>query len=113
MATSTKTHTSLGLVAGLLGVLFWTSMAFFILGKLGMKSDSSTWVNLLPYLLICAVILIAQFWFSEAIVKRFAPPQPRLSSVEDRLDELDRLKRRDLVTPEEYAAKRQEILKDL
>jgi hypothetical protein len=32
---------------------------------------------------------------------------------EDRLDELERLKRRDMVTPEEYAAKRQEILKDL
>jgi hypothetical protein len=36
-----------------------------------------------------------------------------LRSVEDRLDELERLKRRDMVTPEEYAAKRQEILKDL
>jgi len=35
------------------------------------------------------------------------------ASVEDRLDELERLKRRDMVTPEEYAAKRQEILKDL
>jgi hypothetical protein len=35
------------------------------------------------------------------------------SIVEDRLDELERLKRRDMVTPEEYAAKRQEILKDL
>jgi hypothetical protein len=34
-------------------------------------------------------------------------------SSEDRFDELERLKRRDLVTPEEYAAKRQEILKDL
>ena len=34
-------------------------------------------------------------------------------SVEDRLDELERLKRRDMVTPEEYAAKRHEILKDL
>ena len=34
-------------------------------------------------------------------------------SAEDRLDELERLKRRDMVTPEEYAAKRQEILKDL
>lgn len=33
--------------------------------------------------------------------------------VEDRLDELERLKRRDMVTPEEYAAKRAEILKDL
>jgi len=36
-----------------------------------------------------------------------------LRRVEDRLDELERLKRRDMVTPEEYAAKRQEILKDL
>jgi len=34
-------------------------------------------------------------------------------SVEDRLDELERLKRRDMVTPEEYAIKRQDILKDL
>jgi hypothetical protein len=37
----------------------------------------------------------------------------KVRSVEDRLDELERLKRRDMVTPEEYAAKRQEILKDL
>jgi hypothetical protein len=37
----------------------------------------------------------------------------RLQKAEDRLDELERLKRRDMVTPEEYAAKRQEILKDL
>jgi hypothetical protein len=35
------------------------------------------------------------------------------ATVEDRLDELERLKRRDMVTPEEYAAKRQDILKDL
>lgn len=34
-------------------------------------------------------------------------------SVEDRLDELELLKRRDLITSEEYAAKRQEILQDL
>ncbi len=34
-------------------------------------------------------------------------------TAEDRLDELERLKRRDMVSPEEYAAKRQEILKDL
>jgi hypothetical protein len=36
-----------------------------------------------------------------------------LTTIEDRLDDLERLKRRDMVTPEEYAAKRQEILKDL
>jgi len=34
-------------------------------------------------------------------------------SVEDRLDELERLKRRDMVKAEEYAAKRTDILKDL
>ena len=34
-------------------------------------------------------------------------------NTEDRLDDLERLKRRDMVTPEEYAAKRQDILKDL
>jgi hypothetical protein len=113
MAASTKNNASLGLIAGLLGVLFWTLVAFFVLSKIGIKLGSATWTSLLPYLLTGAVILIAQFWFSEAIVKRFAPPQPRLASIEDRLDELERLKRRDLVTPEEYAAKRQEILKDL
>ena len=37
----------------------------------------------------------------------------RALPIEDRLDELERLKRRDLVTPEEYAAKRAEILKEL
>ena len=35
------------------------------------------------------------------------------NSVEDRLDELERLKRRNMVTADEYAAKRQEILNDL
>jgi hypothetical protein len=37
----------------------------------------------------------------------------KVRSIEDHLDELERLKRRDMVTPEEYTAKRQEILKDL
>src|SRR5271170_3878280 len=41
------------------------------------------------------------------------PAKSKLRTVEDRLDDLERLKRRDMVTPEEYAAKRQEILKDL
>jgi hypothetical protein len=34
-------------------------------------------------------------------------------TTEDRLEELERLKRRDMVTPEEYAAKRHEILGDI
>ena len=37
----------------------------------------------------------------------------RITAQHARLDSLERLKRRDMVTPEEYAAKRQEILKDL
>ena len=49
-------------------------------------------------------------WQGQAL--RSSADQPN-NSVEDRLDELERLKRRDMVTPEEYAAKRQEILKDL
>jgi hypothetical protein len=39
--------------------------------------------------------------------------QSHRKTVEDRLDILERLKRREMVTPEEYTAKRQEILKDL
>jgi hypothetical protein len=34
-------------------------------------------------------------------------------TVEDRLDEMERLRRRNLISPEEYAYKRQEILKEL
>jgi hypothetical protein len=41
------------------------------------------------------------------------PIKTKLETAEDRFDELERLKRRDMVTPEEYAVKRQEILKDL
>jgi hypothetical protein len=44
---------------------------------------------------------------------RSALPTLKNPSPEDRLDELERLKRRDMVTSEEYAAKRQEILEDL
>jgi hypothetical protein len=40
-------------------------------------------------------------------------PTRESRTVEDRLDELERHKRRNMVTPEEYAAKRQDILKDL
>jgi hypothetical protein len=44
---------------------------------------------------------------------RQLPIKTRFESAEDRFDELERLKRRDMVTAEEYAAKRQDILKDL
>ncbi len=55
--------------------------------------------------------------FAVPVVRPRKPEQeavsPQYHAVEDRLDELERLKRRDIVTPEEYAAKRQEILKGL
>jgi hypothetical protein len=82
--------------------------------------------GLLSYLLTTTVIgglYLAYFSVACQEIVKFAklasmkspPPLPgnRSSSVEDRLDDLERLKRRDMVTPEEYAAKRQEILKDL
>jgi len=66
---------------------------------------------------VLALIMIAQGCMK--LKDSRTPPQEveesdiRRSAVEDRLDELERLKRRNMVTPEEYAAKRQEILKDL
>jgi hypothetical protein len=71
------------------------------------------------------LVLAACFWGMGIIMirvgyKQLKTPWDHLQhdgkddrSTEDRLDELERLKRRDMVTPEEYAAKRQEILKDL
>ena len=57
---------------------------------------------------------ISQKLSKELSLKSPPPLPPALPrSVEDRLDDLERLKRRDMVTPEEYAAKRQDILKDL
>ncbi len=60
-------------------------------------------------LLLGRFLYIAFFTVSEIASQS---PAPRVST-EDRLDELERLKRRDMVTPEEYATKRHEILKDL
>ena len=77
---------------------------------------------------LLTLVVVATFWLGYWILafpvitkvalqltRKGPPPLPRKQtlSVEDRLDELERLKRRDMVTPEEYAAKRQEILKDL
>jgi len=58
-------------------------------------------------------VCVANFWedSQESLADEDKTQNKR--TAEDRLDELERLKRRDMVTPEEYAAKRQEILKDL
>jgi hypothetical protein len=64
-----------------------------------------------PFVVIGSLINVVICWrrafkADSALLQRSTP-------IEDRFDELERLKRRDMVTPEEYAAKRQEILKDL
>jgi hypothetical protein len=63
-----------------------------------------------PFVIVASVINVFICWrgaakFDSSLVAR-AP------SVEDRLDELERRKRRDMVTLEEYAAKRQDTLED-
>ncbi len=69
--------------------------------------------------LVCILCSASNFgWFfrdywTARQASRELPSKTRFELVEDRLDELERLKRRDMVTQEEYAAKRQEILKDL
>jgi hypothetical protein len=64
----------------------------------------------LSYFLV-AVPVKGRLWKETGM--KLPPPLPRPRSVEDRLDDLERLKRREMVTSEEYDAKRQEILKDL
>jgi hypothetical protein len=71
-----------------------------------LRDEIDIWIG------IPVIILAISFFVFQMVAGR-----SRLSSlprsVEDRLDELERLNRREMVTPEEYAAKRQEILNDL
>ncbi len=67
-------------------------------------------------MLVCCAVAFVQSGFrainaDKKLLDLSSQAQP--SSAEDRLDELERLKRRDMVTAEEYAAKRLEILKSL
>ena len=68
--------------------------------------------NLIPVILVVGILILI-LWAVISYIARQIAPKPERTSVENRLDELERLKRRDMVTPEEYATKRQEILKDL
>jgi hypothetical protein len=67
-------------------------------------------------MVLCGTVAFIQSGFraihADKKLLEFTSPR-RASSVENRLDELERLKRRDIVTAEEYAAKWQEILKRL
>jgi hypothetical protein len=60
---------------------------------------------------LCLGLAIWQVIYASGKLRSLATKSNQ--NTEDRLDELERLKRRGLVTTEEYAAKRQEILKDL
>jgi len=85
-------------------------------------APGSVWADLLTNFIIVGLWL-AYFIVSFPIIDKLSkglraetpPALPRhvTRSAEDRLDELERLKRRDMVTPEEYATKRAEILKDI
>ena len=85
-------------------------------------APGSFWAELLTYLIVVGmwlaygiVALPAIDKLSKGLRAGTPPALPRAGTrtIEDRLDELERLKRRDMVTPEEYSAKRIEILKDL
>jgi hypothetical protein len=71
---------------------------------------------------VCVANIALNVWFlipalrkahQARLALRNLPKKTRFQTAEDRFDELERLKRRQMVTPEEYAAKRQDILKDL
>jgi hypothetical protein len=78
---------------------YWEVLVFFIL--LLVTGGGTLWH--------CLLRLRENFAQWDKVSRQLLRP----ASVEDRLDQLERLKRRAMVTPEEYTAKRQEILKDL
>jgi hypothetical protein len=101
-------HGIAGIVVALFGVMFAVQgLAFF--GSTG-------------FYLVLAGAGAFLFFRGLRMVRNNFDPRYRTSTeiapsnrptTEDRLDELERLKRREMVTAEEYAAKRQEILNDL
>jgi hypothetical protein len=104
-----------GLVSMVTGVGSLGLAAFFAIGA----ASNSYLAVVLAALLWTAYFLLSRGFRLIYSVSGVMTPEDleeaslEAKSVEDRLDELERLKRRDLVTPEEYAAKRQEILNDL
>jgi hypothetical protein len=78
-----------------------------------MESLPSRWPGSLLIGFLTATVLLLSAKLLDRRSNRLEVDPAVRRNVEDRLDELERLKRREMVTPEEYAAKRQEILKDL
>ena len=95
-----------------------SGMVFFVTGCVVRDHLESSSRGLAVF--IAAGAGAVAYWFARRILEvlmtnatHSTDEEHRRGSVEVRLDELELLKRRDMVTPEEYAAKRQEILKDL
>ena len=116
----TATVVSWNVAAGMIQVLAGSLIicASVALALSSYKPDRSFWAGAgaalinIPFGLYIAFQGIG-FFFKARSLKRKGESPSRLQTAEDRLDELERLKRRDMITPEEYTAKRQEILKDL
>ncbi len=95
------------------------TLALLGLGVLGVcavmlhsKTGTIILVNLIPAILFMGVPALI-VWGVIVYATNRVGGKPVKDTVEDRLDELERLKRRDMVTAEEYALKRQDILNDL
>jgi hypothetical protein len=98
------------------GMVFWLlvlSWGYAVMPAEQQKSMARDFVQYGPAFLI-GVFLVTIF-SARAMqkIKSTYDSKADKRSVENRLDELERLNRREMVTPEEYAAKRQEILNDL
>jgi hypothetical protein len=108
-----KTLTTISLVAAALYAVFSALYIWMLIFPLNDGRVSATQI-----VLSLVGIALAASYIKDAIqqyqrVRTIRNNPSPLRRAEDRLDELERLKRRDMVTPEEYAAKRREILKDL
>jgi hypothetical protein len=111
-----------GLLLGVLGLILLlaaTVVGRDVIMRHGPLTDDGVEVGPAVGTLLLFLVASASFIILSAHQMRLALKAPDKTessakpTVESRLDELERLKRREMVTPEEYAAKRQEILKDL
>jgi hypothetical protein len=113
---------SAGVAMAILGVvILFVVLPFSVFGLLNFNTNLPILFFVVPVVMgfigIGSIVAgVLQFTgkvkFGRVIEAETSIPDKTQSS-ENRLDELERLKRRDMVTPEEYAVKRQEILKDL
>jgi hypothetical protein len=92
---------------------FTVLIGYFVLRD-EIPAESRWWAGPMTiFLLVCSANYLIKKAYDRLTQSEISFQKTFSRSVENRLEELERLKRRDMVTPEEYAAKRQEILKDL